>query len=85
MNEAAFLRAELHQVRDDRDRLQSQVQTLSTDLVKYKEYSEKYGAELDILTIKANELEVDFPVLITFLVLLFFFTCYGFTIKMKRL
>lgn len=85
MNEAAFLRAELHQVRDDRDRLQSQVQTLSTDLVKYKEYSEKYGAELDILTIKVNELEVDFPVLITFLVLLFFFTCYGFTIKMKRL
>jgi uncharacterized coiled-coil DUF342 family protein len=65
VNEAAFLRAELHQVRDDRDRLQSQVQTLTTDLVKYKESSEKYGAELDILTIKANELEVDFPVLIT--------------------
>ncbi|KAE8125657.1 hypothetical protein FH972_020436 [Carpinus fangiana] len=57
VNEAAFLRAELHQVRDDRDRLQSQVQTLTTDLVKYKESSEKYGAELDILTIKANELE----------------------------
>jgi uncharacterized coiled-coil DUF342 family protein len=73
VNEAAFLRAELHQVRDDRDRLQSQVQTLTTDLVKYKESSEKYGAELDILTIKANELEVDFPVLITFLVLLFFY------------
>uniref|UniRef100_A0A2N9J3Z5 Kinesin-like protein n=1 Tax=Fagus sylvatica TaxID=28930 RepID=A0A2N9J3Z5_FAGSY len=57
VNEAAFLRAEVHQVRDDRDRLQSQAQALTTDLVKYKESAEKYGAELDILTIRSSELE----------------------------
>jgi hypothetical protein len=74
VNEAAFLRAELHQVRDDRDRLQPLVQTLTTDVVKHKESTEKYVAELDHLIIKTNELEVDFFV---------FFTCYRFTIKMK--
>lgn len=62
MNEVACLRAELHQVRDDRDRLLAQVQILTTDGVKYKESTEKYSAELDILTTKATELEVDFPV-----------------------
>jgi hypothetical protein len=74
VNEAAFLRAELHQVRDDRDRLQPLVQTLTTDVVKHKESTEKYVAELDHLIIKTNELEVD---------LFVFFTCYRFTIKMK--
>jgi uncharacterized coiled-coil DUF342 family protein len=81
VNEAAFLRAELHQVRDDRDRFQSQVQTLTTDAVKYKESSEEYGAELDILTRKANELEVDFPVLITLFVLLFSLQVMGLLLK----
>ncbi|XP_062170285.1 kinesin-like protein KIN-14N [Alnus glutinosa] len=57
VNEAAFLRAELHQVRDDRDRLQPLVQTLTTDVVKHKESTEKYVAELDHLIIKTNELE----------------------------
>ncbi len=85
MNEAAFLRAEVHQVRDDRDRLQSQAQALTTDLVKYKESAEKYGAELDILTIRSSELEVDFPVLLTMFVH-FFFKIYimAFTLKMKH-
>lgn len=75
MNEAACLRAELYQVRDDRDRLQSQAQALTTDMVKYKESSEKYSAELDILTTRTSELEVDFPVLVTMLVL--FVTIYN--------
>jgi hypothetical protein len=46
------------EVRDDRDRQISQVQTLSTEIVKFKDSSEKSGSEVNNLTIKTNELEV---------------------------
>lgn len=49
-------------MRDDRDRLLSQVQILTTDAKKYKESTQKYSAELDILTTKVDQLEVDLPV-----------------------
>ncbi|XP_040990128.1 kinesin-like protein KIN-14N [Juglans microcarpa x Juglans regia] len=60
VNEVARLRAELNQVRDDHDRLLSQVLILTTDVMKYKESTEKYSAEVDILTTKANQLELTF-------------------------
>ncbi|KAG6634545.1 hypothetical protein I3843_12G125000 [Carya illinoinensis] len=60
VNEVARLRAELNQVRDDHDRLLSQVLILTTDVMKYKESTEKYSAEMDILTAKANQLELTF-------------------------
>lgn len=47
-------------MRDDRDRQISQVQTLSTEIVKFKDSSEKSGSELDNLTMKTKELEVGF-------------------------
>lgn len=57
-SEAASLRVELQQVRDDRDRQLSQVQTLGTELVKFKDSTEKSCSELNNLTLKTNELEV---------------------------
>ncbi|KAF5461053.1 hypothetical protein F2P56_020880 [Juglans regia] len=60
VNEVARLRAELNQVRDDHDRLLSQVLILTTDVMKYKESTEKYSAEVDVLTTKANQLELTF-------------------------
>ncbi|XP_061341790.1 kinesin-like protein KIN-14N isoform X2 [Gastrolobium bilobum] len=56
-SEVASLRVELQLVRDDRDCKLSQVQTLSSELVKFKDSSEKSCSELDNLTIKTNELE----------------------------
>lgn len=54
-------------MRDDHDRLLSQVLILTTDVMQYKESTEKYSAEMDILTAKANKLEVDFPVSVAFI------------------
>jgi ketosteroid isomerase-like protein len=51
-------------VRDNRDRLQPQVQTSTTD--EDEDYIEKYR---DILIKDVKELEVDFAVLITLFVL----------------
>ncbi|KAG8386197.1 hypothetical protein BUALT_Bualt03G0123900 [Buddleja alternifolia] len=56
-SEVTCLRGDLQQARDDRDRQLLQVQTLSTEVVKYKECTGKSIAELDGLTVKTNELE----------------------------
>ncbi|XP_030972026.1 kinesin-like protein KIN-14C isoform X1 [Quercus lobata] len=56
-NELRCLRVELQQVRDDRDRQVTQMQALSAEIVKYKEFTGKSCAELDNLTIKSNALE----------------------------
>ncbi|XVF27786.1 hypothetical protein REPUB_Repub14bG0138900 [Reevesia pubescens] len=57
VNEVKCLRGELQQVRDDRDRQVSQVQALSTEIVKFKERTGKSFAELDNLTMKSKSLE----------------------------
>ena len=57
-NELRCLRVELQQVRDDRDRQATQMQALTAEIVKYKEFTGKSCAELDNLTIKSNALEV---------------------------
>lgn len=57
-NELRCLRVELQQVRDDRDRQVTQMQALTAEIVKYKEFTGKSCAELDNLTIKSNALEV---------------------------
>lgn len=57
MNEVNCLRGELQQVRDDRDRLHSQVQLLTVEIEKYKESTGKSVAELDNLMIQSNVLE----------------------------
>lgn len=49
---------ELQQVRDDRDRLLLQVQSLTAEVVQYKESTENSCSELDNLTTKTNKLEV---------------------------
>ncbi|KAD6454009.1 hypothetical protein E3N88_08715 [Mikania micrantha] len=51
------LRSDLQQVRDDRDRVLSQVQDLSAKVMKYKEWTGQSAAELGNLTKKSNELE----------------------------
>ncbi|CAK9142310.1 unnamed protein product [Ilex paraguariensis] len=58
VNEVGCLRGELQQVRDDRDRQLSQVQALTAEAVKFKEWTEKSCAELDSQTLKSYELEV---------------------------
>lgn len=45
-------------MRDDRDRQVTQVQALTAEVVKYKDFTGKSCAELDNLTIKSNALEV---------------------------
>lgn len=57
-NEVAQLRMELQQVRDDCDRHQLQVQTLTSEFTQYKESTEKSYYEWGDLTSKNNELEV---------------------------
>ncbi|KAF8414066.1 hypothetical protein HHK36_002065 [Tetracentron sinense] len=57
VNEVGCLRGELQQVRDDRDRQLSQVQVITTEMMKYKEKTEKSFSELDNLTLKSNSLE----------------------------
>ncbi|KAF5773858.1 putative minus-end-directed kinesin ATPase [Helianthus annuus] len=56
-SEVGRLRLDLQQVRDDRDRVSTQVQDLSTEVSKYKEWTGKSTAELGNLTTKSNELE----------------------------
>lgn len=58
VNELKCIRVELQQVREDRDRQVTQVQALTADVEKYKEFSGKSAAELDNLTLKTNALEV---------------------------
>jgi len=60
VNELKCVREELKQTRDDRDRLQLQVQTLAAKVEKYGESTAKSCAQLDTLTIKTNALEVSF-------------------------
>ncbi|KAF5197959.1 Kinesin-like protein kin-14c [Thalictrum thalictroides] len=50
-------KSELQQVKDDRDCQLSQVQNLTAELVKYKEFTGKSSVELDSLTIKSKALE----------------------------
>ncbi|CAA3010936.1 kinesin KIN-14N [Olea europaea subsp. europaea] len=57
VNEVGCLRADMQQVRDDRDRQLLQVQALSAEVEQYKECTGKTVAELDGLTLKTNELE----------------------------
>ncbi|KAK4484414.1 hypothetical protein RD792_006993, partial [Penstemon davidsonii] len=57
-SEVACLRGDLQQVRDDRDRQLSQVQSLSAEVEKYKEHTGKSAAMIDGLNLKTNELEV---------------------------
>ena len=57
-HEVNRLRGELQQVRDDRDRLLSQVHGLTSEIEKYKESTGKSVAQLDKLMIKSNALEV---------------------------
>lgn len=59
-SEVTSLRGDLQQIRDDRDRQMFQVQVLSTEVVKCKEFAGKSVAELDSFTSKMNELEVCF-------------------------
>ncbi|XP_057950155.1 kinesin-like protein KIN-14N [Malania oleifera] len=56
-NEVECIRGELQQVRDDRDGLLLHVDTLTEEMVKYKECTGKSFAELDSLSAKTNELE----------------------------
>ncbi|KAK9906152.1 hypothetical protein M0R45_002812 [Rubus argutus] len=56
-NEVAQLRMELQQVRDDCDRHQLQVQTLTAEFTQYKESTEKSYYEWGDLTSKNDELE----------------------------
>lgn len=67
VNEVACLRMELQQVRDDRDRHQLQMQTLTAEYTKYKESTEKSCFDLDNLTSKKDELEVVYIILSFFL------------------
>ncbi|KAK1441341.1 hypothetical protein QVD17_07189 [Tagetes erecta] len=56
-SEVGYLRLDLQQVRDERERLLPQVQKLSAEVSKYKEWTGKSAAELGNLTTKSNELE----------------------------
>lgn len=58
VSEVKCLRLDLQQVRDDRERQLSQVQEMSAEVLKYKEWTGKSAAELESLTTKSNELEV---------------------------
>ena len=52
------LRGELQQVREDRDRQVTQVQALTSDVVKYKESTGESCAKLEYLMEKTKSLEV---------------------------
>ncbi|XP_030443942.1 kinesin-like protein KIN-14N [Syzygium oleosum] len=56
-NEVVCLRGDLQQVRDERDRYRVEVEALTVEVVKYKEFTGKSCSELDHLTLKSNELE----------------------------
>ncbi|CAL5183318.1 unnamed protein product [Lathyrus oleraceus] len=55
--ELKFLRDELKQIRDDRDHQLGQVQALTGEVAKYKEYTGKSSEQLDTLTVKTSALE----------------------------
>lgn len=55
------LRIDLQQVRDDRDHALAQVQSLSLDIVKFKEISGKSSKDFDMITVKSIALEVCLP------------------------
>lgn len=57
-NELKCLRDELKQIRDDRDRQLGQVQALTGEVAKYKEYTGKSSEQLGTLMAKTNALEV---------------------------
>ncbi|XP_010931849.1 kinesin-like protein KIN-14H isoform X2 [Elaeis guineensis] len=57
MKEVGCLRSELHQVRDERDHTLAQVQSLSVELVNYKEITGKSSKDLDSIRIKTTALE----------------------------
>ncbi|KAH1087496.1 hypothetical protein GYH30_018859 [Glycine max] len=56
-NELKCLREELKQIRDDRDHQLGQVNALTGEIAKYKEYTGKTCTQLDTLMIKTNALE----------------------------
>lgn len=56
-NELKCLRDELKQIRDDRDRQLGQVQALTGEVAKYKEYTGKSSEQLGTLMAKTNALE----------------------------
>lgn len=58
INELNCLREDLKRIRDDRDCQLGQVQALTGEVAKYKEYTGKSCAQLDTLTIKTSALEV---------------------------
>ncbi|GAU38963.1 hypothetical protein TSUD_378390 [Trifolium subterraneum] len=55
--ELKCLRDELKQIRDDRDRQLGQVQSLTGEVAKYKEYTGKSSEQLGTLTAKTSALE----------------------------
>lgn len=57
-SEVTSLRVELQHARDDRDHQLSQAQTLTSELEKSKDFTEKSCSELNKLTLRTNELEV---------------------------
>lgn len=56
--EISSIRAELQQVRDDRDSQRQQLQQMTGEIEKYKLYTEKSSMELNKLTLKTKNLEV---------------------------
>lgn len=77
VNEVTCLRREIQQVRDDRDRQLSLVQTLSDEVEKCRESAGKYCEELDEMKAKTNELEVFTLIFIDpFFIFLFFIFVY---------
>ncbi|KAH9611188.1 hypothetical protein KSS87_011371 [Heliosperma pusillum] len=57
-SEVHCLRGELHQVRDDRDRLQSQIQELTVEIKRVTENTGTTVKELDNLMMKSNAMEM---------------------------
>lgn len=58
MEEIDHLRADLQQATDDRDQQAAQAQNLTSEVVKYKEWTSKSAAELEQLATKTTDLEV---------------------------
>ncbi|KAL1821971.1 hypothetical protein ACET3Z_016840 [Daucus carota] len=58
INEIGCLRGDLQKTRIDRDQLESELEAVKNEHVKYKECAKKSFAELEILKLKSNELEV---------------------------
>ncbi|KAL5546267.1 hypothetical protein UlMin_005954 [Ulmus minor] len=56
-NELIYCRRELQQVREDRDHLVTEIQTLTAEVAKHKEFIGKSCAELDYLMVESNALE----------------------------